>query len=330
MSGTTDTGPRVRAYLAVDGGGTRTRAVIVDDAGRHLGSGVAAGCNHRVVGAQRALARVRGAVVAASRQAGYAPPFTGAWLGLAGIDGTEDADWIRAHLAPLAADPRVTNDAELVLAGLGVPGLALIAGTGSIAIGVDQTGRLVRVGGWGHLIGDEGSAFDIGRRALQVAARMADGRAPRGALLDRVCSYFGVACGGGLIERVYARSAKTTIAALASEVLRAAHAGDRDARAIARAAAGDLTATAVAVVRLLDVDEPVAVALSGGVLVADRWYRGAVSRRLRGRVRVGLVRVVAEPALLAARALAGDGPPEASGAASAGLPGPATPDRIGR
>jgi hypothetical protein len=73
-------------------------------------------------------------------------------------------------------------------------------------------------------------------------------------------------------------------------------------RANARAAAGELTDTATAVVRLLVVSVPVVVALSGGVLVADRWYRGAVSRRLRGRVRVGMVRVVAEPAVLAARA----------------------------
>jgi N-acetylglucosamine kinase-like BadF-type ATPase len=262
-------------------------------------------------------------VEAAASQADCAPPFARAWLGLAGIDRPEDALLFRAQLAPLAAELRLTNDAELVLGGLReLPGVALIAGTGSIALGVDRAGRVVRVGGWGHLIGDEGSGYDIGRRALQAALRMADGRDPRGLLLDRVLAHFGAAGHEDLIERVYTQPAKSAIAALAPGVLLAARAGDPQARAIVGAAANELAHAATTAVRLLPAAErPPALALSGGLLVADAWYRQAVLRRVRRRMVIGTVSVIAEPALAAAQALAGGEPlcgtaaPEVSAAA---------------
>jgi N-acetylglucosamine kinase-like BadF-type ATPase len=298
-----------RAYLAVDGGGTKTHAVIVDGEGRPLGAGTAPGCNQYAIGLPRALRHIQAAVDAASRQACCSWPFTGAWFGLAGIDRPADSDALLAHLAPLAAEARVTNDAELVLAGLdGAPGVALIAGTGSIALGMDRAGRVVvRVGGWGHLVGDEGSGYDIGRSALQAALRMADGRAPErssGALLDLVLGHFGVNRYDELMDRVYAPAGTPTVAALAPAVLRAARAGDPDARALARAAAGELARAAVAVAHKLPAGDPDTLALGGGLLVADTWYRHAVVQRIRRRIRLGKVVVVAEPATTAAQALA--------------------------
>ena len=303
------TGPdlhRTRAYLAVDGGGTKTLALIVDDAGQQLGRGIAGGSNQHAVGLHHALAQLHAAVEAAARQAKCAPPFARAWLGLAGIDRPADVVLLHAHLAPLASELRLTNDAELVLGGLrGEPGVALIAGTGSIALGVDRAGRVVRVGGWGHLLGDEGSGYDIGRRALQVALRMADGRDPRGLLLDCVLAHFGVSRHEDLIERVYGQPAKSAVAGLAPSVLQAARGGDQQARAIAHAAADELAHAALTIARLLPAaNTPTALALSGGLLVADAWYRRAVLRRVRRRMVVGTVAVIAEPAMAAAQALA--------------------------
>jgi N-acetylglucosamine kinase-like BadF-type ATPase len=306
VSRTAEPARLARAYLAVDGGGTKTHAVIVDVDGNLLGRGAAEGCNHRSEGMERALARLRAAVEAASRQAAHAVPFARAWFGLAGVDGAADAQMLNAHLAPFATELRVTNDAELVLAGLrGEPGVALIGGTGAIAIGRDADGRLARVGGWGHLLGDEGSGYDIGRRALQVALQMADGRMPRGPLADLVLSHYAVAGGDELVEAVYALPSKAGIAALAPVVLQAARTGDTDARAIARAGAGELAHAAVTAARLLAVEErPIALAVSGGLLIADAWYRRLVVRRVRARLRVETVSLVADAALVAARALA--------------------------
>lgn len=330
MSAPPEASPPARIYLAVDGGGTKTQALLVDAAGRVLGRGTAGGSNHRAAGMRSALAQIHAAVEGAAGAAGCAPPFAAAWFGLAGVDRPADVDAFQARLAPLAAVCHVTNDAALALAGLqGAPGVALIAGTGSIALGRDRSGRVVRVGGWGHLIGDEGSGYDLARRALQLALRMADGRAPRGPLLDRVLAHFGAASHEDLIERVYAQPDKARLAALAPGVLLAAREGDSDARAIGRAAAGELAQAVTAAARQLSsTDAPLALALSGGLLVADAWYRRAVLRRVRARVRVGAVAVLAEPAVAAAQALArGEAPFRAADPGEADAAHPSEADR---
>lgn len=294
------------AYLAVDAGGTKTQAVFVDRAGQVIGQGSAGSGNQRAVGHDRALAHIHAAVDTASRAARVAPPFAAAWCGLAGVDSPTDVLAFRADLALLAPDVRVSNDAELVLAGLeGRPGVALIAGTGSIALARGGAGQMVRVGGWGHLVGDEGSGYDLGRRALQRATWMADGRLPCGALLDLVLAHLGVAAPADIIERVYAEPSKTTTAGLAPIVLRAARGGDQDARVVVRAAASALAEMATSAARQLGAaGSPLALALGGSLLVRDARYREAVVRRIRRRVTVGRACLVPEPARTAAQALA--------------------------
>lgn len=292
-------------YLAVDGGGTKTLAVLVDAQGRELGRGLAESSNHRAVGLQTAAARLHAACSLAARAAGRDLPVTAAWLGLAGIDRPGDVDLLRSRLAAVAGELRLTNDAELVLAGLdGRAGVALVAGTGSIALGRDAGGHIVRVGGWGHLIGDEGSGYDIGRRALQAAMRMADGRAPRTALLDRVLAHYGAAAREDLLEHVYSRD-KAALAALAGDVLEASREGDAAARRIVRTAARELAHVALAAARSAGpADEPLALALGGGLLVIDAGYRRMVVGRIRRARSLGRVALVAEPALAAAQSLA--------------------------
>src|SRR5207253_2086911 len=121
----------------------------------------------------------------------------GACLGLAGAGRPEDqaviADW--AARIDLAAHVEVTGDAPLLLAA-GTPdgwGAALIAGTGSMALVRDRAGRTARAGGWGHLLGDEGSGYALVVSALQACARAADGRGPATALVERFLMRLGLA-----------------------------------------------------------------------------------------------------------------------------------------
>ncbi|MEO7003328.1 MAG: BadF/BadG/BcrA/BcrD ATPase family protein [Ktedonobacterales bacterium] len=169
-------------YLGLDGGGTKTLAVVVDATGAERGRAVAGSANHQAVGVARAVAHIRMAVAGALAQAGVvAPdqaPCVAGWLGIAGLDGPADHDLLLPHLRALADSVHLTNDAELPLAALpDGAGVALVAGTGSIALGRNAQGRFARAGGWGHLLGDEGSGYDIGRQALQAVVRAADGRA---------------------------------------------------------------------------------------------------------------------------------------------------------
>jgi N-acetylglucosamine kinase-like BadF-type ATPase len=163
------------------------------------------------------------------------------------------------HLAPRVV---VISDVEAAyLAALGtVPGVLLLAGTGSIALGRDRRGRRGREGGLGPLLGDDGSAFAIGRAWLRGGA-LSPARAR------------GIASGPDAVARV---------AALAPGVLRRARRGDRPARRIvgeAQRALADLAARAARAVRL---PEPVTLSWAGGLL-EDARFRAGVWRRLRRR-----------------------------------------------
>jgi N-acetylglucosamine kinase-like BadF-type ATPase len=299
-------------FLGVDGGATKTLAVIVDAGGRERGRGMAGSGNQAAVGLERAVVSIRGAVAEAAQRAGVGAPFRAAWIGLAGVDRPGDRDRLLPHLNPLADSVRLTNDAELALTGLdGAIGVAVIAGTGSIAVGRDATGRMARSGGWGHILGDEGSGYEIGRLALKAAVRAADGRGPQTALLPAIMAEWHLSRPDAMIDRVYPDGDKGKIAHLSALVFAAAREGDAAARRIVREAAAELALAALAVGAMLDFpDGPLPVALAGGMLIHEADFRAMVLRRLRRRRPVGQVALVAEPALSAARAairLAGAG-----------------------
>lgn len=291
-------------FLGVDGGGSKTLAVIVDETGRERGRGVAGSSNHEVVGLESAVTAIRDAVGHATLAAHATPPLTAAWIGLAGIDHPRDVEMLTPAARSFATTVRISNDAELVLSALPRQvGVAVISGTGSIALGRDAKGTLVRVGGWGHILGDEGSGFGIGREALQCAVRAADGRGPATALLDSILKCWQLPSPESLLERVYPTFDKTAIAALAPLVLSLARAGDLMARRIEARAANELALAVMAVARRLGfVTGSLPVAFGGGVLLHEEGLRALVTRRLARRWSIDPVLVV-EPASSAARAL---------------------------
>jgi glucosamine kinase len=293
----------------VDGGGSKTLAVVVDRAGRERGRATAGASNYTVVGAEHTVAEVTRAVTEATRRAGGALPLRALWVGLSGVDRPGARDLLAPPLRSLATDVRLTNDAELVFGALdGAVGVVLIAGTGSIALGRDRTGTTIRAGGWGHLIGDEGSGYDLGRQAIQAAARAADGRGPATALLDAILRQWELDRPLAMIPRVYGAGDKAEIAALSMVVFAAAREGDPVARRIMAGAAGELALAAGAVGdRLAFPDNRLPLALAGGLLAGEADYRAMVLRRLRRRRPIGPVRLVVDPALSAARGLLDSG-----------------------
>jgi N-acetylglucosamine kinase-like BadF-type ATPase len=187
---------------------------------------------------------------------------------------------VRRRLRRLADRVEVISDAEGALLGaLGPqPGVLLLAGTGSIVLGRDRHGRVARAGGLGPLIGDEGSAFWLGREWLRLspeATRVARtlGRRP---------------------------DAVARIAALSPVVLRRARHGHRRARAIVSAGQEQLATLAAGLIRRLGLRTPVLVSWSGGLL-ADDWYRAGVRRALARRVRCRWQSPRTDAALAAAR-----------------------------
>lgn len=289
----------------VDGGGSKTTAVVVDREGRERGRATAGSSNYTVVGAEHAAEQVTRSVMEATRIAGGAPPLAAIWVGLSGVDRPGAREALFSRLQPLSREIRLTNDAELLFGALdGGIGIVLIAGTGSIALGRDATGATVRAGGWGHLIGDEGSGYDLARRALQAAARAADGRGPSTALLDAILRHWELDQPMAMIGRVYGAAEKAEIAALASLVFAAARDGDRVARRIVADAAGELALAAIAVGdRLTFPDGALPLALAGGLLTGEAAYRAMVLRRIKRQRTLGQISVVDDPAASAARSL---------------------------
>lgn len=290
--------------VGVDGGGSKTLAVVVDEQGHERGRAVAGSSNHTGVGIEQAVRSIDSAVEEAARQAGCLLPLSSGWFGLAGIDRRDDYELLLPYLRPLARDIRLTNDAELVLSGLpGGVGIALIAGTGSIALGRDAWGTTARSGGWGHIIGDEGSGYVLGLRCLQAVARATDGRGQATMLVEMLLKNWQLNDASEMIGKVYTASDKRVVASLSTLVFAAARNGDKVASGIIDDAARELALAALAVKNKLDfAGEALALALGGGVLLHESDFRTKAIDAIRACLSVGEVALVEEPALSGARA----------------------------
>jgi N-acetylglucosamine kinase-like BadF-type ATPase len=257
------------------------------------------------VGLTQALANIDAAIVSAWHGVGERQPARAAWFGLAGVDRPDDYQRLLPHLQTLAETVAITNDVELVLSALDdLTGIALIAGTGSIALGRDLRGQISRVGGWGHLLGDEGSGYDLGRLALQAVLRAADGRSQATVLTALVMDCWHLTESSDILSHAYGDTGKSRIAELAPLVLQAAYDGDVVAGRILRRAAHELALAMRAVSRNLAFPNGTAIPLAfgGGLLVKEPAFRDAVLRRWRRYHPEGPVVLVKEPALSAARA----------------------------
>jgi len=264
--------------LGVDGGGTSTIAWLAAPGGRVIGRGRAGPSNAKVIGPDLAREAIGHAIAGAFADAGLEPrPAAVACLGLAGFDRPEDRRQIEAWAASDRWADRLVlvNDGELVLAA-GTPegvGVGVIAGTGSIAVGRSPDGRAARAGGWGPLIGDEGSAYAVALGALRLVARRADGRDPKpdpDTLAHHLCRALGVETAEQVVAALYAPGVdRTRIAALAPAVLAAAESDPQVNPALLRPAGQALADTVLAVCRTLQWPPgPLPVALAGGFLLS--------------------------------------------------------------
>jgi N-acetylmuramic acid 6-phosphate etherase len=283
-----------RLLLGIDGGGTHTVALLAHVAAAGgtathtvLGRGEAGPSNLQAVGPERALQALDEAVGRAFIAAGRGRcPVAVASFGLAGGDRPADQALIQewARRVGLAGRVLVTNDAAPLLAA-GTPqgwGVALIAGTGSIAYGRNATGVTARAGGWGYLLGDEGSGYALALAGLQAVVRAADGRGKMTSLTERLLGHWGLRQPQELVPAVY-RSGRdrAALAALGPLVLAAAEEGDAVAAELVTQAAGELAGLVAAVVRQLGLPpQEVPLALAGGLLVHSIPYRQAVLRGL--------------------------------------------------
>ena len=257
----------------VDGGGTGTRAVILDKSQRVIGEGRSGPSNPLRVGIATAATNVRDAVDKACAEAGiHRHDIVMATVGLAGVRRKDIRDRTREKISDCLKEIKsieLMTDGEIALYGAtdGEPGLVVIAGTGSICCGRNRQGRHVCAGGWGPIVGDEGGAAWIARKALQAVAHASDGRGAKTSLTPAALNYFNVANADDLSTAIYAPTmTNDRLAGFGSEVMRAARNGDDVAVDILREAGCELGNTAIAVIKKLRMEkEEFPVACVGGV-----------------------------------------------------------------
>jgi N-acetylglucosamine kinase len=293
--------PAPPLVLGIDAGGTKTVCLLADATGRVVAESRGGGANLQAAG-ELEVEKVLHTVM--EEALGNRPHVPAAiCLGIAGVDREEDTAVVHAIMRRIGYKARivVTNDALVALvAGAGDdPGIVVIAGTGSIAYGRNARGEAARAGGWGYVLGDEGSGYWIGRHALRAVVREADGRGPSTALTPRVLAHFGIGRAQDLVREVYARHLPPpAIAALARHVETARCEGDPVAVEILERGADELVACARSVAQRLGMaGEAFPFLLAGGIFEAVPWLVGALQARLpRVAPRAVVRRLEREPA----------------------------------
>ena len=271
-----------KTLIGADVGGTKTAvAVSVDEevVGRAEGPGAAVRPGRALASASTIVEVVRRALSAAGRLTGDVLV-----VGAAGAGREPEREELRTALRSenLVSHIMVTTDIEIALAAAfaEAPGIVVSAGTGSVAVGRDRTGKRHRIGGYGWQMGDEGSGYAIGRASLGAVSRARDGRSPPTALSERLLRSTRSSDFDALV-RWAAGASPAEVAALAPHVLEVAAEGDPLAQGIADYAARELSQLAICLIPKMEIDPPVPVAVTGGLLSQDQPLRRALLAKLR-------------------------------------------------
>jgi N-acetylglucosamine kinase-like BadF-type ATPase len=288
--------------LGVDGGGTKTLALLGGPDGSVLARGVSGPSNYNAIGFGAACSELESAIHIAHRN--YPGEISALCMGLAGVGRKEDVELFQKWAVdrfPKAA-VKVASDAEILLmAGApSGPALLLICGTGSIVYGRTVTGEILRAGGWGYLFGDEGSGYAIGSMALRAVMKAYDGRAAKTLLSELILERYGLRTPSEIVRTVYGSdSPHATVAALSDLVEYAAGHGDSVAMSILEESADEL-ARAIAVIYSKLETSAVPLIISGGTILHGRHLKDAFQRKCESEKLVfTVVRYVEEPAEVA-------------------------------
>lgn len=247
-------------YLGVDGGGTKTHAVVFDEKKNVIGEGFAGASNPLRVGVEPAVANIFQALTAACEAADKSRgDIVAAVCGLAGVRRVDLRQRIRERLAQNLGikTVEVVTDAEIALFGttLGKAGVVVIAGTGSICYGRNDAGETAIAGGWGPLAGDEGGGAGIARRGLQAIAKASDGRGAPTKLSEAGTMYFRASTPENLLTAIYSpQMDNAKIAGFARFVIETARQKDQVALEILEEAGLELGLAVNAVISKLNLN----------------------------------------------------------------------------
>ncbi len=281
----------MKHVLGIDAGGTKTRGILADETGRVVSGARGGGANLRTHGELEVEKVLHSVIDRVEGESGVRADALA--LGIAGADRPEDHAVLREILRRIGFKKRVVlaNDARIAfVAGSTLRvGVALVCGTGSIAWGRNSRGEVARAGGWGWHLGDEGSGFWIGERAIRGVLRGADGRGPATLLEKPLFEHFGIGRPEEIVRALYDRDyPRHQVAMFAVRVEEAGNRGDAVASQILREAAEELVLAARSVIARLNLEAaPYDVVLSGGTFA----HLPALRESVRGKLSTPNARV---------------------------------------
>ncbi len=267
-------------FLGIDGGGTKTLAVLLDERGRELGRGVGGPCNIATLSDDAIAASVTTACAAARAAAGLPPdtPVESACAGVAGYTAKGKRAVFAAALPGLVRSARTRVESDFTIAYWGAtegrPGIIVSAGTGAVVFGRNAEGRACRTDGRGFIMGDLGSAYWMGAQAAATTLEWLHGCAPESGLTRAVAEHCAATDGPDLVQWVYSEIKPARMAELAPLVGAHAEMGDQHAVRIVTEAAGHLAASAARCAASLGIEPGgCEVYLLGGL-----WHTGQMLR----------------------------------------------------
>lgn len=247
-------------FIGVDGGGTKTEAVVINNRGKVLSRYSGSSTNPYVVtfdGAMLELMSVLDKVIQPLASSIPEATIKGICLGMSGVNTTEEKDNVISSLRAyqeqrgLSFPISMTNEAIIsLMASLGREyGILVISGTGSNTYGITKKGEQYRVGGWGHILGDEGSGYQIGLLSLKTVIKSLEGMLPPTSMTKRITDAYDFEHISELKAYVYKSSiGRSDIAAFARYCVEAAKDGDVVAHNILRDQARELAETTIALI----------------------------------------------------------------------------------
>lgn len=235
--------------IGIDGGGSKTVVLLADQAGNVLSEESGGPSNFQVIGitksAQLLLTLTQNCCKKAGKNLSEVQVVS---AGLSGAGRESDRESIRKALLSLLNDAGISipliiieSDARVALEGAfhGEPGIILISGTGSIAFALTNKNEILRVGGWGRIIGDEGSGYSIGQQGLNLLSRQLDGRVERSLFTRKIKESFGFENQESVINAVYRNG--FDVATIAPLVIEGAAEGDPHCATIVESGVQELT-----------------------------------------------------------------------------------------
>lgn len=275
----------LKYLIGIDGGGTNSRLLAAGSNGEVLGYCVGKSTNVESNSVEFVLANLKKIVEQFLAESGCSlQDCQGVCLGTAGVDTEKSLLEVNEIVKQLHFPCRtlVVNDAEVALAAetKGEPGALLISGTGSIGYAINRTGETCRVGGYGYLVGDEGSAYWVSRKAIQYILRAFDQTGRKPEMFARIGDVLGIREIDQLVDFVY-QSNKAEVAKLALSVVQAFEDDDPMAERIMKSAAAHLSSMAISLGRRLKMkDERYPLVFSGSMLTRTPWLMDEVTREV--------------------------------------------------